>query len=210
MTVARTAAQSREGELMQLLRGLFRLQEVERLALKNIIFRTRTGPVTLEQAMEISLAYRVGLAERLNLPAQPRDVNFQLGVEVLPQTLDWVYAEVVKLEHTQALATWITQQQPWTEYLEGLHRPAFDDIVLRATASFGQLDGRQHFTREQFKRQMDAIVSNFANERVALFRRLTAEALQRNPGLPLPTTSREAQRSSSRFSTTLAAGHTTP
>ena len=209
MTVARAATVSQEGELTQLLRGLFRLQEVERLALANVITRARTGPVTLEQAMEISLAYRVGLAERLNLPAQPRDVNFQSGVEVLPQTLDWVYAEVVKLEHTQALAHWITQQQSWTEYLEGLHRAAFDDIVLRATASFGQLDGRQHFTREQFNRQMDAIVSNFANERVALFRRLTAEALERNPGLPLPVTNEEPPRTSSRFSTRLASGDIT-
>lgn len=186
MNAARVTAGTQEAQLAQLLRGLYRLQEVERFAVKNVISRSRTGPVTLDQAMQISLAYRVGLAERLNLPAQPRDMNFRLDVEVIPQTLDWVFAEVVKLEQTTALADWMTRQEFWTQYLEGAHRTAFDETVFRAAMSFELLGDRVHLTSEQFTQQMGAIVDNYVNERAALIKRLTGEALQRNPGLALP------------------------
>lgn len=200
MSVARTAAATREGELAQLLRGLFRLQEVEKHALSSIISRRRTGSVTLEQAMEISLAYRVGLAERLNLPAQPRDMNFHLGVEVIPQTLDWVYGEVLKLESTTALEDWMCLQEFWTEYLEGTHIAAFDEIVLRAALEFERLDSSAQLSREQFTRNMGAIVDNYHNERTALTRRLTSEALQRNPGLAPPAAVSDGYQPASRFS----------
>jgi hypothetical protein len=185
-----------ESQLAQLLRGLFRLQEVERLAVNNVIARTRTGPVTLEQAMEISLAFRVGLAERLNLPAQPRDMNYRLGIEVIPQTLDWVFGEVVKVEHSPKLLNWMTNQEFWVHFLEGAHQAAFDDVVIRAAMAFERLDGQLNYTREQFGQSMQAIVTNYMNARTALIQRLTSEALQRNPGLALPTAAVETKRSS--------------
>lgn len=185
LEVARLYGPTQEIEMTQLVRGLFRLQEVERLALSNIIARNRTEPVTFEQAMEVSLAFRVGLAERLSLPGQPQGVNFSLGVEVIPQTLDWVYAEVVKLEHTPQLLGWMAEQDFWVEYLEMAHRAEFDDTVIRASLAFQHLDSRLHYTRVEFNQSMDAIVSNFSNERTALIRRLTAEALVHSPGLSL-------------------------
>ncbi|MGF6208906.1 NEL-type E3 ubiquitin ligase domain-containing protein [Pseudomonas frederiksbergensis] len=188
LAAARGGADTVEGELTRLLRGLFRLQAVEKLALKNIISRRRTGPVTDEQAMEISLAYRIGLAERLQLPAQPLEMNFRLGVEVIPQTLDWVYSEVVKAEHTTQLIDWITDQDFWTEYLESAHREQFEEMVIRAAAAFAHLDSQQNYTREQFTQSMNGIVTNFANERAVFYRRLTSHALQRHPGLALPVT----------------------
>lgn len=138
--------------------------------------------------MEISLAYRIGLAERLQLPAQPLEMNFRLGVEVIPQTLDWVYSEVVKAEHTTQLIDWVTDQDFWTEYLESAHREQFDEMVIRAAAAFAHLDSQQNYTREQFTQSMNGIVTNFANERAVFYRRLTSHALQRHPGLALPVT----------------------
>jgi hypothetical protein len=199
MKVARREGAAQENQLTQLLRGLYRLQEVEQFAIKHVISRTRSGPVTYEQAMEISLAFRVGLAQRLNLPGQPHDMNYQLGVEVIPQTLDWVYAEVVKQEHSPTLMDWMTRQDFWNDYLEGTYQVEFDNTVIRAAMSFEQLDGRLHLSRQEFNQSMDAIVNNFKNERIALVWRKTAEALQRSPGLPLII--EETKRSSSRFTT---------
>lgn len=198
------AGTSVEPELAQLLRGLFRLQEVERSAMKNVISRRRTGAVTLEQAMELSLAYRVGLAERLNLPAQPRDMNFHIGVDVIQPTLDWVYAEVVKLEHSPALPDWMSTQPFWIEYLEATYRASFEEVAIRAAMSFERLDGQLHFSREQFNQHMNAIVNNYANERTALVKRLTAEALRRNPGLKLPVAGQGTGSPPSRFSSRLS------
>lgn len=199
MRVARREGAAQEDQLTQLLRGLYRLQEVEQFAVKHVISRTRSGPVTYDQAMEISLAFRVGLAQRLNLPGQPHDMNYQLGVDVIPQTLDWVYAEVVKLEHSPTLMDWMTRQEFWNEYLESTYPAEFDNTVVRAAASFGQLDGRLHLSRQEFNQSMDAIVNNYRNERIQLIWRKTAEALQRSPGLPLVV--EEAKRSSPRFTT---------
>ncbi|MEO6677232.1 MAG: NEL-type E3 ubiquitin ligase domain-containing protein, partial [Pseudomonas sp.] len=193
MEAARTGAVALEGELAQLLRGLFRLQEVERFALKNILSRRRTGPVTGDQAMEISLAFRVGLAERLNLPAQPLEMNNQPSVDVLPPTLDWVYTNVVQAEHSSLFSNWILDQELWTEYLESTRREEFDEMVVRAAVAFAHLDSQLHYTRGQFNQSMDAIVTNYANERAALFKRLTNEVLARHPGLALPQATTEHQ-----------------
>ncbi|MET1070278.1 MAG: DUF6543 domain-containing protein [Pseudomonas prosekii] len=195
MNVARGALIDTEPALTQLLRGLYRLSEVEKFALKNVISRTRTGPLSLDQAMEISLAYRVGLAERLNLPAQPRDMNFRLRVEVIPQTLDWIFAEVVKLEQTSALSDWMVLQEFWIEYLQSAHHELFDSVMNRAVTSFSQLDVQVHFTLTQFNQSMVAIVNNYTNDRRALIKRLTDEALQRNPGLVLPVTTEQVGKS---------------
>ncbi|WP_368736919.1 NEL-type E3 ubiquitin ligase domain-containing protein [Pseudomonas nunensis] len=188
MTAARTGVDALEGQLALLLRGLFRLQEVERLALNNILSRRRTGPLTGEQAMEVSLAFRVGLAERLNLPAQPRELNNRLSVDVIPPTLDWAYTKVVAAEHTTQLLDWISAQEFWTEYLESTHREQFDELAIRSALAFTQLDGQLHYTREQFNQSMDGIVTNYRNERSTLFRQLTSQALARHPELVLPAT----------------------
>ncbi|KPN90989.1 NEL-type E3 ubiquitin ligase domain-containing protein [Pseudomonas nunensis] len=188
MTAARTGIDALEGQLALLLRGLFRLQEVERLALNNILSRRRTGPLTGEQAMEVSLAFRVGLAERLNLPAQPRELNNRLSVDVIPPTLDWAYTKVVAAEHTTQLLDWISAQEFWTEYLESTHREQFDELTIRSALAFAQLDGQLHYTREQFTQSMDGIVTNYTNERSTLFRQLTSQALARHPELVLPAT----------------------
>ena len=59
--------------MTHLLRGLFRLQTLEERTLAQI--NTRAQPRVYEHALEFSLAYRVGLAERLNLPGQPRAMS---------------------------------------------------------------------------------------------------------------------------------------
>ncbi|WP_320110098.1 dermonecrotic toxin domain-containing protein [Pseudomonas sp. B21-053] len=188
MIAARSGVNALEGQLAQLLRGLFRLQEVERLALNNILSRRSTGPLSDQQAMEVSLAFRVGLAERLNLPAQPRELNNRLSVDVIPPTLDWAYTKVVAAEHTTQLLDWISAQEFWTEYLESTHREQFDELAIRSALAFTQLDGQLHYTREQFNQSMDGIVTNYRNERSTLFRQLTSQALARHPELVLPAT----------------------
>jgi len=186
INAARGGVDMLEGQVLVLLRSLFRLQEVEKYALRNILSRSRTGPLTSQQAMEISLAFRVGLAEHLNLLAQPREINTRLSVDVLQQTLEWVYAEIAKTEQTTALPDWMNAQEFWVDYLENTHRDAFDELALSAALAFQQLDGRLNYTREQFTESMNAIVDNYRNDRTALFKRLTIEALQRHPGLMLP------------------------
>ena len=97
---ARTGNRTLEGELVRLLRGLFRLQQVERQAMIEIGRRTLSGPFSRAQARELELIYRVRLAERLELPAQPREMNFVRDVDVSPEALESAYQEVAKAENS--------------------------------------------------------------------------------------------------------------
>ncbi|VVO04245.1 NEL-type E3 ubiquitin ligase domain-containing protein [Pseudomonas fluorescens] len=186
MAAATTDNRVLEGAMIVLARGLFRLQEVERLALSEINARARTEPETNEQALEISLAYRVGLAARLDLPAQPREINTRLSVEVTPAQLDEAYDAVLDAEQTSALLESINAQGFWIEFLERAYSDQFLAISDRSALAFVQLDGQLELTREASAQRMNRIVDNFKNERRELLKSLTTRALTRNPGPQIP------------------------
>jgi hypothetical protein len=189
MAAATTGLASLERQLVNLLRGLFRLQEVEGLALADINTRSGSQPKLYGHALEISLAYRVGLAERLDLPAQPREMVVKLDVEVTRATLDKACQAVLKTERTSALREWIATQRFWIEYLEAAHRDRFTAISDRTGRDFAQLNEQVELSREAATRRMNAIVDNFRNDRRELIKQLTSQALVRNPAPEVPGTS---------------------
>jgi hypothetical protein len=168
-----------EWQLTHLLRGLFRLQELEERVLADI--NSRHQPGVHEQALEYSLAYRVGLAERLNLPGQPHALSRPLQVEVSTADLDEVYQAVMRVERTRAFSDWCSGQRFWIEFLESTQAPSFAAVRERSAQALAQLEGQAGLSREAAAVQMNAIHDNFRNERQALLHRLTEEALARNP-----------------------------
>lgn len=183
---ARTGNRSLEAELVHLMRGLFRLQELERQATIEAGRRTASGSFSRAQAQELSLIYRVRLAQRLDLPAQPREMNFVRDVDVSPQQLEDAYEEVVKAEATESLLTTINNRGFWFEYLVATYQAQFDAISQRSAQALGLLQARADLSRTLAAQRTRAIIDNFKNENVQLVERLTAEALARNPGLTLP------------------------
>ncbi|WP_277761914.1 NEL-type E3 ubiquitin ligase domain-containing protein [Pseudomonas sp. A34-9] len=183
---ARTGTQTLEGELIGLLRGLFRLKEVERQALIEVARRAQTESLSFRQALDISLIYRVRLAERLQLPAQPRELNVLLDAEVSDEQLDHAYREVVETEQTSQLAESIGGQEFWAEYLLRTHQNAFAEIIDRSSRALTRLDAETHLSREAASQQMVSILDNFRNDNLQLCIRLTTEALARHPGLTVP------------------------
>lgn len=187
MVAARSGNRSLEGELVRLMRGLFRLQEVQQQALIEIGNRTRSGTISRTQAQELSLAYRVKLAQRLELPAQPREMNVRLDVEVSTQQLEHAYKEVVKAETSAALLETNTQGF-WYEYLLATYQNQFIAISERTIEALVQLEGQANLPRATATQRMKAIMENDKNENRQLFVRLTTEALARHPGLAVPGT----------------------
>lgn len=185
---SRTATQTLEGELIGLLRGLFRLHEVQRHALMEVAQRAQSGPFTALQAMDISLLYRVRLAERLQLPGQPRQLNATLSVEVTAGQIDQVCLEVIRAEQGSQLLESISQEEFWSEYLLTTQRAAFEDNLQRSERSLAQLERQVGLSRQTASQQMKTILDNFRNEGAQVRRRLTTQALSRHPGLTLPTT----------------------
>ncbi|MCF4996432.1 hypothetical protein GIW70_09210 [Pseudomonas syringae] len=183
---ARTGARTLEGELVYLLRGLFRLQEVERQVRIDLASRSRTTVLTQQQGHELSLAYRVGLAERLDLPAQPTRLDSRLSVEVTTVQLDHAYRKVIEAERTDALTRYIRGQGLWNDYLRSTYADRFIDTDQRFVDGMASLQAQVDLTGAVFSQRMRTLFENFRNERQALFNELTEEALGRNPGLDLP------------------------
>lgn len=183
-----TGAQALEEQLVSLLKGLFRLHEVESLALVDISARFHTAPMQYDQALEVSLAYRVGLAQRLSLPAQPRTLSNPLSVEVSKSALDKAYQQVVKIENSGALRDWSMAQTFWIEYLESAHGERFSAVSEQTAQAMAQLEGQIELTREAASTQMNAILDNFNNKRRELIGELTDQALARHVVPALSTT----------------------
>lgn len=186
--VARTGNQTLEGDLVRLLRGLFRLQELEKQVVLETARRARTESLSLQQALDISLIYRVRLARRLELPAQPAELNVPLDAEVTDEQIDKAYLEVVKAENTSRLSDSISRQEFWAEYLLTSRQDAFAEIADRSARAFALLESQVNLSHEAAAQQMTTLLDNFRNEGLELRKQLTNAALARHPGLQLPVT----------------------
>jgi hypothetical protein len=181
-----TGTQTLEGELIGLLRGLFRLHEVQRHALMDVAQRAQSGSLSAQQALDIGLLYRVRLAERLQLPGQPRQLDTELDTEVTDGQIDQVCQEVIRAEQGPQLLESISQEEFWSEYLATTQRAAFEDNLQHSGRSLAQLERRTGLSRQAASQQMRTILDNFRNEAAQVRRRLTTQALSRHPGLALP------------------------
>jgi Leucine-rich repeat (LRR) protein len=172
-----------EQSLVRLLRGSFRLHQVEQIALAHVISRRLEESITGDQAVQVSLALRVGLSERLALPGQSTEAVLGLDVVIPENRLDLAYQEVTRVENSTVLIEWFKAHPLWKEYLESTYHNRFADVELRTRLSYFQLDEQTQLTRQQHSEHMRAIVQNHDNARRDLLSGLTQEILARNPGI---------------------------
>lgn len=121
--------------LYTLAKGLFRLDEVEKLASADIRVREgmiRTSTMTPEQKVaaleklediEIRLAYRMGLARRLGLPGQPNDARYLATGQVAPQILNNAAITIEKLDNSKKLVQSLLGREFWQAFI----RSHYDD-----------------------------------------------------------------------------------
>lgn len=121
--------------LYTLAKGLFRLDEVEKLASADIRVREgmiRTSTMTPEQKVaaleklediEIRLAYRMGLARRLSLPGQPNDARYLATGQVAPQILNNAAITIEKLDNSKKLVQSLLGREFWQAFI----RNHYDD-----------------------------------------------------------------------------------
>jgi hypothetical protein len=121
-------AQSR---LLQLARGLFRLDQVEVVALADIAARTAAV-----DEVEVRLFYRQGLAERLDLPGQPRHIRFGAIAGVDQGRLKQVAADILSMDDSPAMLESMVNREFWVEHLKRSHRERFE----RLNAGYHKLD----------------------------------------------------------------------
>jgi hypothetical protein len=135
------AASSQAGaeyRLMNLAHGLFRLEQVERIALDAI--KARRAAQRGVDEVEVRLAFRTGLAQALELPGQPRHMNFREIAGITQADLDKAEAEVLAAQTPEALKASLLQRDFWMDFLRVQYRERFDTINAPYFARLDALD----------------------------------------------------------------------
>ena len=189
------AEQAKE-ELSTLAKGLFRLDEVERIAQQDIDARIRviaqsndTLLKKVERALqvdrvEIRLAYRIGLKDRLGLPGQPGQAMFTGIANVTTPMLDAAEQRVLNLDNSarEFLAT--TQRDFWRAFLKNKYS---DELLLDQGPLWVRQqaldDAQQGMTSQAYKLKSDELKSEFnAMEQTFIERKTKVELPQLNAG----------------------------
>ncbi|WP_297832352.1 NEL-type E3 ubiquitin ligase domain-containing protein [Pseudomonas sp.] len=105
--------------LYRLMRQLYRLDEVDRIALINNQGR---------DAAEVRLAYRVSLAERLGLPQPPASMLYRVAASVSPEELLAVQTEVVANQHGAGFLSSAADRDFWVSWLRDQYAPDFAEL----------------------------------------------------------------------------------
>ncbi|MHC8331051.1 dermonecrotic toxin domain-containing protein [Pseudomonas sp. LB3P25] len=135
-----------EAELVLLAKGKSRLDELTRIAHKEVARRMENGEGfrrvnaqgevtgTIDE-VETHLAYMTDLASRLDLPWQSRDLQFRTHSGVTSQMIDDAFKRVLALEEGDLLRDSISEQPFWESYIQGSNRRAFKAIRRRLDAA---------------------------------------------------------------------------
>ncbi|AIL62698.1 leucine-rich repeat-containing protein [Pseudomonas alkylphenolica] len=122
---------------LDMARRLFRLDQVEQIARADIQSRSAAGRGVDE--IEVSLAYRSGLAHQLGLPGQPSTMQFQAVARVSDAQLADAAQAVRDAENSEALAAHISQRDFWLEYLRREYAERFSAVEQPFWDRLGEL-----------------------------------------------------------------------
>ena len=162
-------------ELLRLGKGLFRLDQLDSLAFDHSQEHPSADP------LEVSLAYRTGLANRFDLPGQPRHMRFaQLG-GVTAQHLNDAENLIKSAELSPKLLDYLVELPFWVQHLKRKHAQAFetmnDPLDVRMEAVFKQ---RMTLGDTDYRDQMNVIRDDQAKAERAELERLTLNAMEQS------------------------------
>lgn len=182
VTQARSlAVAGHEGpHLMKLVRGLFRLEEVDGVARLDTAGRT-----DFIEDVEVLLAYRVGLASRLELPVSTRTMQFSTSAAVSPAMLDRAEQIVLASETQDALVEFALTREFWVKYLETRYQDEFLACRKPTEWRMDALDDRLEkgtMTDGAYKQAADEILRQRKADETTLMKQLTQAELAGGPG----------------------------
>ncbi|SEN05196.1 Leucine rich repeat-containing protein [Pseudomonas sp. ok272] len=165
--------QGSPGGLLKLGRGLFRLSELEKIARAHATEHASPDP------LEVSLAFRVGLAKTLELPGQPKHTQFAAFANVTRDGLEAAHDQVRTAELSPAFMGFIAQLSFWKGHL----KQQFPREFLAATEPFDVqqqrlFESRQSLTDGEYLAQMEALRAPRRQAIVEVVERLTQQMIK--------------------------------
>ncbi|MBF8637725.1 hypothetical protein IRZ48_13465 [Pseudomonas fulva] len=177
------AGDQAEGQLLNLARRFFRLDRVEAYARRDMSSRGASGSEV--DQVEVSLAYRVGLASTLELPGQPITMQFRTIAGVTEQHLAEAEAAVREAEASDELAVDISERGFWFEYLQRQHQAMFEQVREPFVQQMEALyEGRESLTDADYDAQARSIAKASDEAVKAKALELTRQSLAREGGQP--------------------------
>lgn len=159
--------------LLTLGKGLFRLDQIEQLA------RSHSAKHPSADPLEVSLAFRKGLADTFDLPGQPRHMRFEQLAEVTTQDLRAAADRVRTAEISPALPNYLVELPFWNRYLKKTFSSRFEQLMKpfddRLEAVFDQ---SQTLTDADYREQMNLISQQRSQVETAEIKRRTEDALK--------------------------------
>lgn len=160
--------------LLKLGRGLFRLDQLGRIAQEHIQNNPSVDP------LEVHLAYRTGLAEHFDLPGQPRHMRYASLSGVSSSALETAKLRVTNAEVSPALLKFMVQQPFWSDYLKQQHPRQFSTVTEAYSAKMEVVfEQASNLTTGSYLTQLDAIKVAKETAENAVLEHLTEEAMKR-------------------------------
>lgn len=159
--------------LLELGRGLFRLDKLDQIAQEQALNDLSLDP------LEVNLAYRTGLADDLNLSGQPRHMRFAVLAKVTQEDLEVAKNRVYAAELSSEWLTYLLRQTFWCEYLKRTFPRQFASIYETFADRLNTVDEQaQSLTSADFLIQADAIKLEREQALEAVLKRLTDDAIR--------------------------------
>lgn len=180
-----TAVAEQQQALLDLGQGLFRLTLLKEHIGRYIAEKTLSTPHL--DAVEVSLYFRLALAEEMKLPSQPHSMLFGAIANVSEADLAAARVFVRDAATVEAKAAFLSQQKFWSQWLETQQAEAFAPILEQSQDSLDQLYDRQsEMTSQQYLEQTAEVAEklDYLKNRLVIF--LTTPLLRPDADSVLP------------------------
>ncbi|MFF5864917.1 NEL-type E3 ubiquitin ligase domain-containing protein [Pseudomonas sp. NPDC012596] len=168
-----------EATLLRLGRSLYRLDEVDSIAARHIQ-EMRQNPYAAVDDIEVYLAYRVYLADRLGLPAQPRHMNYIEHSGVSSTQITRAGTTVLAGENTDVLSQALAQREFWQGYVRNRYPERFEALAAPFHEQLEAYERQAGETGEQqYIEHAAALMEALNGEERALYLELAKEAYER-------------------------------
>ena len=168
-----------EQTLLRLGRSLYRLDQVDSIAARHIQ-ELRRDPYAVVDDIEVYLAFRVNLADRLDLPAQPRSMNYPEHSRVTAADARRAGAQVLAGENREVLSQALAQREFWQGYVRNRYAERFDALAEPFHEQLEQAEGEVGEAGEQHYLERAAALMEALNaQERALYLELAREAYGR-------------------------------
>lgn len=190
------------GPLVELSKGLFRLKHVDEIAAaeiassKAIIDNPATSPelrnshsLRIRDPHEMTMAYRFGLKDRLQLPFQPQSLTFIGMAGVTPAMLEVAYKKVIALDGSPEEFQALVSMDFWQDFIVHKYQPQFDASRQPFQDRQEMLDSQSAqrlLTDAQYKSKTDDVTAQLAIAEATLIQTLTRKELQPRATIEAP------------------------